>query len=164
MLKVKWRVRYFFSVFVFSGPHLWHIEVPRLGVQSQLQLPACATATATRDPGLICDPHHGSWQCRILNPLSKARDRTSVLTDASRVHYRWATTGTPWLFIFEFCRISFWQMGIDFNFILLFLNSCFSWQEWYGLLFFNIYLALAIASALHWLSQSKNHPFWVGIA
>ena len=24
--------------FVFLGPHLWHMEVPRLGVQSELQL------------------------------------------------------------------------------------------------------------------------------
>ena len=34
---------------VFLGLHLWHMEVPRLGVQSELQLPAYATATATRD-------------------------------------------------------------------------------------------------------------------
>ena len=36
--------------FVFLGPHLWHLEVPRLGVESELQLPACTTATATLDP------------------------------------------------------------------------------------------------------------------
>ena len=29
--------------------HLWHMEVPRLGVESELQLPAYTTATATRD-------------------------------------------------------------------------------------------------------------------
>ena len=34
-------------------------------------------------------------QAQILNPLSEARNQTCVLTDASRVHYRWATTGTP---------------------------------------------------------------------
>ena len=27
--------------------------------------------------------HHSSWQCQILNPLGKVRDRTFVLTDAS---------------------------------------------------------------------------------
>ena len=26
--------------------------------------------------------------CRILNPRSKARDRTCILTDASRIHHR----------------------------------------------------------------------------
>ena len=25
--------------FVFLGPHLWHMEVPRLGVELELQLP-----------------------------------------------------------------------------------------------------------------------------
>ena len=42
------------------------------------------TATATWDPGRICD--HISRQRRIPNPLSKARDLTLILTDASRVH------------------------------------------------------------------------------
>ena len=39
----------FFSLFLFM-PHLWHREVPRLGVESELQLPAYTTATATQDP------------------------------------------------------------------------------------------------------------------
>ena len=29
----------FFSFFVFLGPYLWHMEVPRLEVESELQLP-----------------------------------------------------------------------------------------------------------------------------
>ena len=44
------------------------MEVPRLGVESELQL---LDATATWDPSFICDLHHSSWQCQILNPLSK---------------------------------------------------------------------------------------------
>ena len=32
------------------------------------------TATAMRDPSRICDLHHSSEQCWILNPLSEARD------------------------------------------------------------------------------------------
>ena len=35
---------------------MWHMEVPSLGVESELQLPACATATATVMP----DPR-SSW-------------------------------------------------------------------------------------------------------
>ena len=33
---------YFVSlfIFIFLGPHLRHMEVPRLGVESELQLPA----------------------------------------------------------------------------------------------------------------------------
>ena len=31
------------------GPHPWHMEVPRLGAESELQLPAYTIATATPD-------------------------------------------------------------------------------------------------------------------
>ena len=34
--------------FVFSGLHPWHMEVPRLGVESELQPPAYTTATQQR--------------------------------------------------------------------------------------------------------------------
>ena len=65
--------------FVFLGLHLQHLVVPRLGVLSELQLPAYTTATAMWDPRHICDLHHSSRQCRILNPLSEARDGTRNL-------------------------------------------------------------------------------------
>ena len=45
----------FFFLFVFSGLHLWHMEVPRLGFQLELQL--LAYATATPDPIHVCDIH-----------------------------------------------------------------------------------------------------------
>ena len=45
----------FYFFFLFSGSLVWHMEVPRLGVKSLLQLPAYVTATATWDPGHICD-------------------------------------------------------------------------------------------------------------
>ena len=70
-------------IFVFLGPHLQHMEVPRLGVKSELQLPAYTTATATRDLSHVCDLRHSSWQCWILNPRSKARDQTCVLMDTN---------------------------------------------------------------------------------
>ena len=39
---------FFFLVFLpFLGPHPWHMEVPRLGIESELKLPAYTTATAT---------------------------------------------------------------------------------------------------------------------
>ena len=72
-------------MFVFSGPHPQHMVVPRLGVASELQLPADTTATATPDPRHVCDLLHSSWQCQILNPLIEARDGTCVLMDASQV-------------------------------------------------------------------------------
>ena len=62
------------------------MEVPRLGVKSEMQLLAYTTATATVDPSHICDVHHSSQKHRILNPLSEARDQTHDLMDTSRVH------------------------------------------------------------------------------
>ena len=56
---------YFFIYFCFLGPHLQHMDVPRLGVKSELQKPACATATGTLDPSRVCDLHHSSRQHRI---------------------------------------------------------------------------------------------------
>ena len=76
---------FFFCLLSFAGQQPWHMEVPRQGVQLELQLPAYTTATKTWDLGRVCDLHHNSQQCRILNPLSEARDRTHVLMDASWV-------------------------------------------------------------------------------
>ena len=50
------------------------MEVPRLGVESELQLPAYATATAM---------------------LSEARDRISILMDTSWIRFCCAIMGTP---------------------------------------------------------------------
>ena len=63
------------------------MEVPRLGVKSELQLPVYTTATATQDPSQVCDLHHSSQQHQILNSLSEARDGTCILMDTSRVCY-----------------------------------------------------------------------------
>jgi len=63
------------------------MEVPRLGVELELQLLAYTTATATLDLSCICNLHHSSWQHRILNPLSKARDQTHILMDSSQVRF-----------------------------------------------------------------------------
>ena len=45
----------FFFFFVFLGPHLWHMEIPRLGVKLELQ--QLATATAMPDLSCVCDVH-----------------------------------------------------------------------------------------------------------
>ena len=49
----------FVCLFVFLGVHPQHMEVPRLGVELEPQLPAYyTTATATQDPSHVCDLHH----------------------------------------------------------------------------------------------------------
>ena len=77
----------FFFFFVFLGLHLQQMEVPRLGVESELQLLAYTTATATPDPSHICNLHQSSQQCQILKLLSEARDQTYVLMDTSQIPY-----------------------------------------------------------------------------
>ena len=84
-----------FFFLVFLGLLLWHMEVPRLGVQSELQPPACATTTATWDPSCICELHCSSWQCWILNPLSEARYRAHNLMVPSQIHFCCTMMGTP---------------------------------------------------------------------
>ena len=62
--KSKQLLSWCFFAFVFLRPHPWHMEVPRLGVESELQPLACATATPDPSPtewGQGSNPHpHGS--------------------------------------------------------------------------------------------------------
>ena len=89
----------FIYLFIFLGPHLWHMDVPRPGAKSELQLPAYATATAVLYSSLL---ERGQG----LNPCPQ-RDYVGSLTP-------WPTTGTPDDFIkrlkvkynFSFCCIS----------------------------------------------------------
>ena len=78
----------FFFFLLFLGPHTWHLKFPRLGVESELQLPAYTTATAMQDLSHVCDLQHSSRQRQILNPLIKARDQTLILMDTSQVRYQ----------------------------------------------------------------------------
>ena len=71
------------------------MEVPRLGVESELQLPAYTTATAMQDPSCIFDLYHSSQQHQILNPTEWGQDQNCNLMDTSWVRFCWATMGTP---------------------------------------------------------------------
>ena len=86
-------------LFCFLGPQ--NMEVPGLGVESELLPPVYATATTVPDPSHICDLHHSSRQCQIRNPLNEGRDWTQIFMSTSRVHFCWATKGTPSFFIFK---------------------------------------------------------------
>ena len=72
------------------------MEVPRLGVESELHLPGYTTATAMWDPSSVFNLHHSSRQHWILNPLVGARDQTCIRMDTGQVlNPHGATTGTP---------------------------------------------------------------------
>ena len=104
-----------FCLFVFLQPHLWHMEVPRLGVQLELYPPAYARATAMPDLSHFCNLHHSLWPPQIPNPLSKARDRTRNLMVPSRFHFRSNTRRTPRIFFFFFIMKGCWSLSNDFS-------------------------------------------------
>ena len=92
---------FFFFSFVFLGPHPWHMEIPRLGVKSELQLPAYTTATAMPYPNCIFNLHHSSRQCQVLNPVIEARDKTCNLMVPSRICFHCTMMGTLLFFFFK---------------------------------------------------------------
>ena len=109
-------------VFAFLGPHVQHMEVPRLGIESELQLPAYTTATATPDPSHVCDLHHGLWQCRILNPLSETGDWTLILMMTS-----WfVTTESQWEFPILWC----FECCFTFKYKTLLIQCKLLYIEW----------------------------------
>ena len=89
------RLYFLLFVFLFLGLHLQHMEVPRLGVESELQLLAYTTAIATWNLSSIQDPHWSSRQCWIPDPLNEGRDRTLFFRDTSQIHFHCAAMETP---------------------------------------------------------------------
>ena len=131
---------FFHSFFFFSffrAATALYIEIPRLGVTSEVQLPAYTTSTSTPDLSCTWDLRCSSWQCRILNPLSEARDRTHILMDTSRVCYHWATVGTTWSRYFHTLRSDrgWW-------------SDCSGFRNWSRL-------------ALQWLRQLNTPTGWI---
>ena len=58
-------------------------------------------------------PSDGSWQCRIFNPLSQARNRTCIVMDTSWIHFHCATMETPcqfYIYIFNQCHKIFKEL------------------------------------------------------
>ena len=74
---------FFLFNFLFFCPfrvHPRHMEVSRLGEESELQLLIYPPRPqALPDPSRVYDLHHSSWQHWILNPLSEAKDRICIL-------------------------------------------------------------------------------------
>ena len=82
------------GLIVKEGHREWELKSPcqrifffraRLGVESELRLPAYTTATAAWNLSPVCDLYHSSGQHQIFNLLSGVRDQTHILTDISQV-------------------------------------------------------------------------------
>ena len=87
----------YFLLSFLSLLHPQHMEVPRLGGKSELQLPVYTTVTGIQELSHIYNLHCSLQPCQILNPLSEARDQTCILIHGHYVRFltRWAKTGTP---------------------------------------------------------------------
>ena len=86
---------YSFFFFFFLGLHLWHMEVPRLGVESELQLPTYTTATAMQDPS------RGTCREKQINIEKSTKSRQRVIQHAkvrplSLHHFRPFSSGVRW--------------------------------------------------------------------
>ena len=99
----------FAFVFVFCPFRAWLVAYGSSQATGLMRTTVVAytTATATQDPSCICNQHHSSRQHWILNPLSEAKDRIQVLTDASWVCYHWALMGTPRVGVLRIAPSSF---------------------------------------------------------
>ena len=87
---------FFFSFLGFLGPYVQHMEVFRLGVESQLQLLTYTTATAVQDLSHVCNLHHTSQQCQIPDTLSTEQGQGLNLNPHGyQQDFCWVTTGTP---------------------------------------------------------------------
>ena len=84
----------FISLMAFEFFFLFR-TTPRLGVESEVQLPAYATARAKRAPSHIFFLYHSSQQHRILNPLNKTTDQTCNFMIPSQIRFCCTTMGTP---------------------------------------------------------------------
>ena len=81
-----------FFVFVFVL-HVQHMEVPRLGIELELQPQAYTTATVTWDLSYASDLHHS---LQMPNTSPTEWDQTRILMDTSWICCDWGTVGIPW--------------------------------------------------------------------
>ena len=96
---------YLLSFFLFFlGPHLWYMEVPRLG--SNWICSCRPTPQPQQCLRHIRDLSHSLWQLWILNPLSEARDQTCILMDTNHFLNPLSHSGT----LNSAFLISFWVM------------------------------------------------------
>ena len=126
----------FYFYFCFLGLHMWHVEVPRLGVESELQPPAYTAGP--QDPSLICDLHHSSQQCQIP---------THWVRPGMEPAFSWILVGVvtaepQWELPILYSRLLCWR-SIDHRCLGLFLCSL--------ICSFGLYVCFCSSTILSWL-------------
>ena len=124
------------------------MEVPRIGVKSELQLPpAYTTATGMQDLSGVCNLHHSSRQRRILNPLSEDRDGNCNLIFPSGILFHCSRMGTPLNF-----QLLHLHVHILFSHIIMLRHKI-----WFPVLYGRISLLIhSKGSSLHLLTPNSQ--------
>ena len=79
--------------FCFLGPHPWHMELPRLGVKSELHLPAYTTQCQIQATSATYTTAHGNTG-PLTHWVRPGIESTTSWFLAGFIN-RWATKGTP---------------------------------------------------------------------
>ena len=125
MSSAHFKIRLFFVFCLFlAGPHPWHIDVPRLGTEAELQLLAYAAATAWRmwAESATYTTAHGNigssthWVRPGIEPASE--------WIVARFVNQWAMMGTPKIRFF----FDYWIVWIIYVFWILILHQAYHLQ------------------------------------
>ena len=101
-----------FFFFFFLGPHLWHMEVPKRGVETELQLPTYAPSQQCRIRASSVT-YTTAWG-NAGSLLSDARDRTLILMDVFSLSHN----GNALEFLILKCFCLFFYFVISFASVL----------------------------------------------
>ena len=117
----------FVCLFLLYWATLVHMEVPRLGVKSELLLLlACATAPVTPDPSLVCNLHHSLSSAGFLThrarPGIKPHPSSWILVGSLSLSHK----GNSWIFNFVLF-LSMVFLGFYFQHALYLESVGFLW-------------------------------------
>ena len=131
---------YFFVFLPFLGPHSWHMEVPRLGVQSELLL---------RDLSLGCNLHTAHGNTGSLTHW--ARPGIEPATSRFLVGFinHWAMVGTLTSWIYTFKNFLTGVLGI----VLKESKSTCVHLPWFSVIFLNLSVSSNSTRSWHWFQQ-----------
>ena len=101
----------FFFSFYFLRLHPWHMEVPRLGVKPELDLPAYTTAPATWDPSHVCNLYLQA-HCNVRSLTHWARPGIEPASSWILGRFVSAVPQQPLLNLELFHFTSFWSLNI----------------------------------------------------
>ena len=127
-----------FCLFFFLGPHLWHIDVPRLGVESELQLLDYTTAYGNARSSIHCsrpgmEPSSSWILVRFSLLLSHNGDSNTVFLISNSTC---SLLGKQFTFVLKLCILQPWyncllvpvvnSYGFSAQMVMISINSFIS--------------------------------------